>query len=69
MPGLGEEDRHTWRYVFIYPNTTIDLYPDQVNTWQLLPDGVGSTHDIVRRATAPPAAAHARASCSGPISG
>jgi choline monooxygenase len=46
MPGLGEEDRHTWRYVFIYPNTTIDLYPDQVNTWQLLPDGVGSTHDV-----------------------
>jgi Rieske 2Fe-2S family protein len=46
MPGLGDEDRHTWHYVFIYPNTTIDLYPDQVNTWQLLPDGVGSTHDI-----------------------
>jgi Rieske 2Fe-2S family protein len=46
MPGLGQEDRHTWHYVFIYPNTTIDLYPDQVNTWQLLPDGVGSTHDI-----------------------
>jgi len=32
--------------VYIYPNTTIDLYPDQVNTWQLLPDGVGSTHDV-----------------------
>jgi choline monooxygenase len=46
MPGVGEEERHTWHYVFIYPNTTIDLYPDQVNTWQLLPDGVGSTHDI-----------------------
>lgn len=46
MPGLGAEDRHTWRYVYVYPNTTIDLYPDQVNTWQLMPDGVGSTHDI-----------------------
>jgi Rieske 2Fe-2S family protein len=46
MPGLPEEERHTWHYVFIYPNTTIDLYPDQVNTWQLLPDGIGSTHDI-----------------------
>jgi Rieske 2Fe-2S family protein len=46
MPGLGEDDRHTWRYVFIYPNTTIDLYPDQVNTWQLTPDGIGSTHDV-----------------------
>jgi len=46
MPGLGEEDRHTWRYVYIYPNTTIDLYPDQVNTWQLTPDGIGMTHDV-----------------------
>jgi choline monooxygenase len=46
MPGLGEEDRHTWRYVFIYPNTTIDLYPDQVNTWQMLPDGLTRTRDV-----------------------
>jgi Rieske 2Fe-2S family protein len=29
-----------WRYAFIYPNTAIDLYPDQVTTWQILPDGV-----------------------------
>ena len=35
-----------WRYVYIYPNTTIDLYPDQVGTWQLLPNGVGSTRDV-----------------------
>ena len=34
-----------WRYAFIYPNTTIDLYPDQVNTWQMLPDGVSQTRD------------------------
>jgi Rieske 2Fe-2S family protein len=27
MPGLSEADRRVWRYVFIYPNTTIDLYP------------------------------------------
>jgi len=46
MPGLAEEDRRTWRYVFIYPNTTIDLYPDQVNTWQMLPDGLGRTRDV-----------------------
>ena len=45
MPGLAEADRRVWRYVFIYPNTTIDLYPDQVNTWQMLPDGVGRTRD------------------------
>jgi Rieske 2Fe-2S family protein len=46
MPGLGEDDRAIWRYVFIYPNTTIDLYPDQVNTWQLFPNGVGHTGDV-----------------------
>ena len=45
MPGLREEDRAVWRYVFIYPNTTIDLYPDQVNTWQMLPDGIDRTRD------------------------
>jgi choline monooxygenase len=46
MPGLRDEDRRIWRYVYLYPNTTIDLYPDQVNTWQLLPDGVASTKDV-----------------------
>ncbi len=45
MPGLGDADRNVWRYAFIYPNTTIDLYPDQVNTWQMLPDGVARTSD------------------------
>jgi choline monooxygenase len=45
MPGLGAADERVWRYAFIYPNTTIDLYPDQVNTWQMLPDGVGCTSD------------------------
>jgi Rieske 2Fe-2S family protein len=46
MAGLTPEDCNIWRYVFIYPNTTIDLYPDQVNTWHLRPDGVASTHDV-----------------------
>ena len=39
MPGLGEADRRVWRYAMIYPNTTIDLYPDQVVTWRIDPDG------------------------------
>jgi choline monooxygenase len=46
MPGLGEEDRRIWRYVFIYPNTTIDLYPDQVNIWKLMPNGIDRTDDL-----------------------
>jgi Rieske 2Fe-2S family protein len=46
MPGLTDADRAVWHYIFIYPNTTIDLYPDQVNTWQMLPDGVARTSDV-----------------------
>jgi Rieske 2Fe-2S family protein len=46
MPGLAAEDRHVWRYAFVYPNTAIDLYPDQVTTWQIVPDGVARTSDV-----------------------
>jgi choline monooxygenase len=45
MSGLEESDRRVWRYVLIYPNTAIDLYPDQVNVWQIAPDGVAATAD------------------------
>jgi choline monooxygenase len=46
MPGLTEADARVWRYIYIYPNTTIDLYPDQVNTWQINPLGLDRTHDV-----------------------
>ena len=46
MPGLSAEDRRIWRYVYIYPNTAIDLYPDQVGTWQMMPDGVDRSRDV-----------------------
>ncbi len=46
MPGLPDEDRRVWRYAYIYPNTAIDLYPDQLDTWQLIPDGVERTSDV-----------------------
>jgi choline monooxygenase len=45
MPGLEPEDVRAWHYVFIYPNTAIDLYPDQVMTWRITPDGVLGTCD------------------------
>jgi Rieske 2Fe-2S family protein len=45
MPGLEPEDVRAWHYVFIYPNTAIDLYPDQVMTWRINPDGVLRTRD------------------------
>jgi choline monooxygenase len=46
MPGLGPEDARVWRFILIYPNTTIDLYPDQIGIWQILPNGTGATHDV-----------------------
>jgi choline monooxygenase len=46
MPGLGESDRRVWRYAMIYPNTTIDLYPDQVVTWRIDPDGPLRARDV-----------------------
>jgi choline monooxygenase len=58
MPGLRPEDRRVWRFVLIYPNTTLDLYPDQVNTWRLWPNGPEETLDewgTFRFPGAPPA--------------
>ena len=40
MPGLTAADRRVWRYVAIYPNTLIDLYPDHVLAWSVTPLGV-----------------------------
>ncbi len=45
MGKLTEADRHVWRYVFIYPNTALDLYPDQIGFWQINPDGPDRTRD------------------------
>ena len=45
MPGLREEDRRVWRFVFIYPNTAIDLYPDLVWTWKMDADDPVTTRD------------------------
>jgi choline monooxygenase len=40
MPGLIEDDHRIFRYVAIYPNTVIDLYPDHVLIWKANPRGV-----------------------------
>ena len=45
MPGLGTDDERVWRFILIYPNTTIDLYPDQIGIWRINPDGVEHTSD------------------------
>jgi choline monooxygenase len=45
MPGMLPEDRDIWRYILIYPNTAIDIYPDQITTWKIEPDGPRATRD------------------------
>lgn len=40
MPGLDQTDHNIWRYVTIYPNTMIDLYPDHVLAWSMVPTAV-----------------------------
>jgi choline monooxygenase len=45
MPGLAEGDERVWRFILIYPNTAIDLYPDQIGIWRINPDGVFKTAD------------------------
>ena len=60
MPGLTLQDRRVWRYVVIYPNTTIDLYPDHVGVWQIRPDGIGATSDTYSAFRAPRASVRTR---------
>jgi choline monooxygenase len=45
MPGVPDEQPRVWRYIYIYPNTAIDLYPDQVWVWKLDADGTDRTRD------------------------
>jgi choline monooxygenase len=60
MPGLPDEDRRIWRYVFIYPNTAIDLYPDQIVTWRIDPDGPLRSKDVARAYRHPKAGVRTR---------
>jgi choline monooxygenase len=61
MPGLGPDDTRVWRYILIYPNTTIDLYPDQIGIWQILPQGTDATHDVAMTLLPPSGSAKTRA--------
>ena len=45
MGELTDADRRVWRYLFIYPNTAIDLYPDQVGYWQICPETTETSRD------------------------
>ena len=61
---LPDEHTRIWHYILIYPNTAIDLYPDQVGIWQIRPDGPLRTDD---RATDPAAAERERPHARGPV--
>ena len=52
--------RRVWRYLFIYPNTAIDLYPDQVWVWKLDSDGPRRTRDTAMLYRHPSASARTR---------
>lgn len=43
MPGLTADDERVFRYIAIYPNTMIDLYPDHVLIWKMNPVDVAAT--------------------------
>jgi len=44
MPGLAAEDARVWRYALIYPNIMLDLYPDQINVWRVVPETPDTSH-------------------------
>ena len=67
-PGWAPRTAASGATRFIYPNTAIDLYPDQVTTWQILPDGIGAHERRVRLLPARAAAARGRGWCSGSTS-
>jgi choline monooxygenase len=46
LPGLTAADKRVWRHVYLWPNTTIDLYPGEVTTRQINPRGIAATHDV-----------------------
>jgi Rieske 2Fe-2S family protein len=46
MPGFPEELVGAWNYVHLWPCTFIDIYPDQIDTWHLVPAGPRRTRTI-----------------------
>lgn len=43
MPGFPGELKSAWTYAHMWPSTMLDVYPDQIDTWQLSPLGVDRT--------------------------
>ena len=48
MQGFPKELEGAWTYVHLWPATFIDIYPDQIDTWQLFPAGLRRTRTEAR---------------------
>jgi choline monooxygenase len=48
MQGFPRELEGAWTYVHLWPNTFIDIYPDMIDTWQLIPAGLRRTRSDYR---------------------
>ena len=48
MPDFPADLEGSWTYVHLWPATFIDIYPDQIDTWQLFPDGLRHTKTEAR---------------------
>jgi phenylpropionate dioxygenase-like ring-hydroxylating dioxygenase large terminal subunit len=48
MPGFPHDLEGAWTYVHLWPATFVDIYPDQIDTWQLFPDGLRHTRTEAR---------------------
>jgi choline monooxygenase len=46
MPGFPPELANSWTYAHLFPSTFVDIYPDQIDTWQLQPLGLRRTRTI-----------------------
>ncbi len=46
MPGFPPELANSWTYAHMFPSTFVDIYPDQLDTWQLQPLGLRRTRTI-----------------------
>ena len=46
MPGFPKELEGRWTYAHMFPATMVDMYPDQLDTWTLVPDGPDRTRTV-----------------------
>jgi len=53
MPGFPASLARAWTYVHLWPSTFIDIYPDQIDSWLLMPTGARTVRAESRVYVAP----------------